>query len=225
MRPKVPGALGVIYDGAFRGIHNARLLRRGLIPVVPMAAAAGGRSSGKARVEKETPYGRVEVTRPDGTKDTIQVHLRAGAPGIVELDETGQPIFTELLRVATKRRPRVRERSYRWYNQYEVPISHGGGTLMLRLDPTEADVARRFNRAENLRPIPPSDPDYRRLYSRRSDAESINRYLDDTCWLGRAHSVGWRGQLLDLIGFGLLLNSVALRRHRGGHAPPGQVAA
>ena len=93
------------------------------------------------------------------------------------------------------------------------------------MDPTDSDSARRFNRAENLRPISPVDPDYQRLYSRRADAESINRFLDDTCWLGRAHSVGWRGQLLDLVGFGLLLNSVALWRHRRGHAPPGQLAA
>lgn len=30
------------------------------------------------------------------------------------------------------------------------------------------------------------------LYRRRNDAESINRHLDDTLWLRRAHSVGNR---------------------------------
>ena len=161
-------------------------------------------------MEKETPYGPVPVLRPDGkTRDSVQVHLRQGQPGIVELNANAEPVFTELVRLSTN----------------EVPASHGGGTLMLRLDAIADDVARKFNRAENLRPFSPSDPDYQRLYPRRADAESINRFLDDTCWLGRAHSVGWQGQLLDLVGFGLLLNSVALWRHRRVHAPPAQVAA
>ncbi len=197
-----------------------------LIPVGPVAAAKGGRSSGQPRVEKETPYGPVPVLRPDGkTRDSVEVHLRQGQPGIVELNANAEPVFTELVRLSTKRRYRVKDGTYRWYNVYEVPASHGGGTLMLRLDAIADDVARKFNRAENLRPFSPSDPDYQRLYPRRADAESINRFLDDTCWLGRAHSVGWQGQLLDLVGFGLLLNSVALWRHRRVHAPPAQVAA
>ena len=41
------------------------------------------------------------------------------------------------------------------------------------------------NRTENVRPIPPSDPDFQRLYRRRNDAESINRALDDTLFLRR----------------------------------------
>ena len=177
-------------------------------------------------MEKETPYGPVPVLRPDGkTRDSVEVHLRQGQPGIVELNANAEPVFTELVRLSTKRRYRVKDGTYRWYNVYEVPASHGGGTLMLRLDAIADDVARKFNRAENLRPFSPSDPDYQRLYPRRADAESINRFLDDTCWLGRAHSVGWQGQLLDLVGFGLLLNSVALWRHRRVHAPPAQVAA
>ena len=222
---RLPGLHGVLYDGAFRGKHNARVLQRGLIPVVPMHAAAGGRSSGKPRVEKETPYGPVEVVRSDGTRDTVQLHLRAGDPGLIELNDKGDPIFTKLVRVTTKRRRRVRAQTFRVYAEYEVPASHGGGRVLLRMDPMKEDAARQFNRAENLRPISPSDPDYQRLYPRRADAESINRYLDDTCWLGRAHSVGWRAQLLDLVGFGLLLNSVALWRHRRSQAPPGRVAA
>jgi hypothetical protein len=39
------------------------------------------------------------------------------------------------------------------------------------------DEARRFNRTENVRPIPPADPDFARLFGRRNDAESINRAL------------------------------------------------
>jgi hypothetical protein len=42
---------------------------------------------------------------------------------------------------------------------------------------------------------------------------------------GRAHSLGAAGQLLDLIGFSLMVNSVAIRRHRAKHAEPVALAA
>jgi hypothetical protein len=79
---------------------------------------------------------------------------------------------------------------------------------------TDEDRARGFNRTEHLRAIPPSSADYSRLYPRRSDSEAINRYLDDTLWLTRAHSVGGPRQLVDLLGFALLVNAVALHRAR-----------
>ena len=40
------------------------------------------------------------------------------------------------------------------------------------------DTKRRFNRTENLRQIPQTAPDFKRLYRRRNDAESINRALE-----------------------------------------------
>jgi hypothetical protein len=46
--------------------------------------------------------------------------------------------------------------------------------------PRLSDRTRRFNRTENVRPIPPSDPDFAHLYARRNDAESINRSLEGT---------------------------------------------
>jgi len=82
---------------------------------------------------------------------------------------------------------------------------------------------RGFNRTENVRPIPPADPDFARLYARRNDAESINRHLDDTLWLGRAHSIGHTRQHLNLLGYALAVNSVALHEHR--RRRPDQLAA
>jgi hypothetical protein len=46
-----------------------------------------------------------------------------------------------------------------------------------RLHQNEADRKRMFNRTENVRPIPPSDADFPRLYGRRNDSESLNRSL------------------------------------------------
>ena len=76
------------------------------------------------------------------------------------------------------------------------------------------DTKRKFNRTENLRPIPLDDPDFDRLYARRNDAESINRHLDDTLWLRRAHSIGHLRQALNLLTYALCINGLALHLHR-----------
>jgi len=52
------------------------------------------------------------------------------------------------------------------------------------------------------------------VYRRRSDIESINRVLDDTMWLGRAHSRGHQRQLVNLLGFALMTNGLAVHLHR-----------
>ena len=110
--------------------------------------------------------------------------------------------------------------------EYDVEHPSGGepARIRVRLDLTEGDQDRGFNRPENLRAIPPSDADYPRLYSRRSDAEAANRVVDDTHYLRRAHSVGHERQLVNLIGFGLAINSVALAQARQ-RAGPAALAA
>ena len=75
----------------------------------------------------------------------------------------------------------------------------GGTTITVPLHPTDDDTARKFNRIENIRQIAPSDPDFKQIYRRPNDAESINRALDDTLWLRRAHSIGHERQHLNLI--------------------------
>jgi hypothetical protein len=84
------------------------------------------------------------------------------------------------------------------YDDYRLPDHLGAGTITIRLHGNADDEKRRFNRTENIRPIPPTDHDFTRLYRRRNDAESINRALD-TMWLRRAHSVGHERQQLTLL--------------------------
>ncbi|MDX6584612.1 MAG: hypothetical protein QOI10_3796 [Solirubrobacterales bacterium] len=223
--PRLPGAHGVLYDGAFRGVHLQRLLRDvGLLPVVPVTAASGGRKAGKPRTERTVSVGEGTIRRPDGGTESCRLFSRAGSLGLGELDEAGDIVFAELRRTKTFRRQNS-DGTWRWYNDYEVPAESGGGTVRVRLDTTDDDRSKKFNRTESLRPIPPADPDYRRLYPRRSDVESINRALDDSMWLGRAHSVGHARQLVDLLGFGLMVNSLALHRRRGALEPPGELPA
>jgi hypothetical protein len=143
----------------------------------------------------------------------VGLYAQGGALGIAELTETGEPIFEPLPRLRTHRNADKSGR-YRWYNDYQLPDRYGSATITVRLHGTDDDIARKLNRTENLRPIPPGDPDFERLFPRRNDAESINRHLDDTMWLGRAHSIGHARQRLNLLGFALTVNSLALHRHR-----------
>ena len=99
----------------------------------------------------------------------------------------------------------------------------GRGTATVRLhrlvgvgvgpDGNAGDAKRKLNRTENLRPIAPSDSVFADLFSRRNDAESINRGLDDTLFLRRAHSVGHRRQTVNLLGYALMVNSLTLLEH------------
>lgn len=211
--PLLPGAQGVLYDGAFRGVHNQVLLAElGLLPIVPVTARAGGKRLRKPREERVTRIEAQVVRTPAGV-ESMQLYARMGAIGLGELDETGEVVFRRLERVGVKRRLNKGGGLYRFYVEYRLPADKGGGIVRVRIDTTTEDGVRKLNRSEHVRGIPTDDPDWFRLYPRRSDAESINRALDDTLWLRRAHSKGRHRQLFELMGFALMTNALAVYRH------------
>jgi len=169
-------------------------------------------------VEKTT---LVETKTLNG--QTISLYARGGAIGVGRLDDEGEVVFVPLDRVRTHRNADGNGR-YRWYNDYRIPADLGSGTLTVRLHGNDEDVKRRLNRTENVRPIAPTDPDFKDLFRLRNDAESINRGLDDTMYLRRAHSVGHRRQLVNLLGFALMVNGLALLEHRRRRADAAQAA-
>jgi hypothetical protein len=228
LAPLAPGAQGVIYDTALRGTHHQRLLRDlGLLPVNRVTAAKASantprRGDGR-RQPKSVHLEDKTITDPTGRSHTLRLYAQDGALGLGELTDTGALTFTPLERIRTHRNADKSGR-YRWYNDYRLPDRYGAGTLTVRLHGNDQDTARKLNRTENLRPIPQADPDFARLYPRRNDAESINRDLDDTLYLRRAHTVGHARQHLNLLGYALVVNAVALHRHRRNRAPD-QLAA
>lgn len=217
--PLAPGAQAIVYDTALRGVHHQELLRDlGLLSVNRVAAASKGswkprRSEGR-RVAKSVHL-EDSTVRTDQGLITVSLYAQDGAVGVVELDEVGDRSFELLRRIRTHRNS-DKSGAFRWYNDYELPERLGGGVVTIRLHGNGDDVQRRFNRTENVRPIPVTDPDFDRLYARRNDAESINRHLEDTLFLGRAHSVGLRRQHVDLIGYGLMVNGLTLWHHEQG---------
>lgn len=225
--PTAPGALGVIYDGALRGKHHAELMRDlGWLSINKVTAAEVATRNGKLvkRVEKMT---HIEDKTVNGK--TVRLFASGCAIGVVEFDHNGNQEFVELKRRRTMRRE-DKNGKFRWYNEY---LLADGNKVVVRLDTTEQDVERKLNRSENVRQIPQTDVDFKRLYGRRADAESINRQLDDSLWLGRAHSKGALRQSVNLIGYALMVNSLALYLHaKQGAAldpetdsPPGAAAA
>jgi hypothetical protein len=50
-----------------------------------------------------------------------------------------------------------------------------------------------------------------------SDAESINRGIEDTLYINRATAKGWRRQMVDLLGHARLVNAITLARCRARH--------
>jgi hypothetical protein len=128
LRPLVPGAQGVIYDTALRGVHHQTLLRElGLLPI--------NRVSGSAALSKEhrSARGRYERTihiedRPillgDGSVRVLRLVARGGAIGLEDSTGDGSHEFVELRRIRTLR---FRDNSglYRWYNEYILPELYG----------------------------------------------------------------------------------------------------
>jgi hypothetical protein len=47
---------------------------------------------------------------------------------------------------------------------------------------------------------------------------SLNRALEDTLFLGRAHNLGWRRQQVEVLGWALMVNALTVARHRAAGA-------
>lgn len=215
-------AQAVIYDGALRGVHHQTLLRDlGLLTVNRVTAQTGVRNksnTSKQRVEQTTYVETKTISTPAGEHE-LQIFAKGGQVGLAEVADTGEMMSIPLERIRTHR-AQSKAGTYRWYNDYQLPDKYGSGVLTVRLHGNDDDQKRRFNRTENVRPIPPGDPDFARLYPRRNDAESINRHLDDTLWLRRAHSVGHRRQALNVLTYALGVNAMAVHLHGQRHGPP-----
>jgi len=121
---------------------------------------------------KSTVVERRTITGAAGTASTVDLYACDGAIGVTRLLGTGEQQFEELRRVRTHRNA-DKNGKFRWYNDYQFAERLGGGTITVRLHATDEDTKRKFNRTENVRPIPSTDPDFARLCRRRNDAESI----------------------------------------------------
>ncbi|HUY06406.1 MAG TPA: hypothetical protein VMU99_04015 [Acidimicrobiales bacterium] len=96
---------------------------------------------------------------------------------------------------------------------WKIPDEEGGGTINLRLDQTRDDVARKFNRSENLRAFSERwDPDeYSYLANSRNDTESGNRTAKRHLTDKRGRSLGAAGKHLDMLAHAFSQNAMTRR--------------
>jgi hypothetical protein len=223
LAPLVPGATGAMFDTVLRGTHVDRLERStGWIILNPVTAKSVDKKTNE-RVEKDMYLRTVQIKHPDGGADDVAIWICGGRLARLEFTEDGTEILVPLERVGNPVRHNPNG-DYRTYVEYRVPSPRGGRGVTIR-EATYNRPEDTFNRAENLRQIPPGDPDYQRLIGRRSDAEAANRIIDDHLYLRRAISVGAQGQLFDLICHAFLQNSLARYRHSSRGRPDPAIAA
>src|SRR5207248_2232806 len=98
LAPLLPGAHGVIYDTALRGVHHQHLLRNlGWLTINRVTAAqASTPNTPRRRIPKSAHVETKTITLPDGTRTAVQLYASDGAIGVGELDDRGDLTFVPL---------------------------------------------------------------------------------------------------------------------------------
>ena len=85
-------------------------------------------------------------------------------------------------RVARRQTKRDRKTDGRWafYARHTLTCrsTDGPHDWWEPLTPTHTDEVHKFNRSDYLRVLPPTDPDYSRVYGMRADTESLNAQFE-----------------------------------------------
>ncbi|WP_151478320.1 hypothetical protein [Streptomyces albicerus] len=194
-----PGCMGVLYDGAFRGIHRDAIARYGGLVINKQ------HKGNEPQFYESLRPGRCihELWAADG-RIAEKVHFADGT--------------AELVPVPIKRLERRGIQTFRWYHLLAIPCRHGVhehrvavGTTSRKGErpPGESDEERGFHRAEHLQQIPELTRTHQLVYPYRSDAESGHSQLDASLWNGRLISYGVEAQQLLTLGFVLAQNSTS----------------
>ncbi len=190
---------GICYDGAFRGVHIDYVMKRGMIALVPTHAGTA----------VPTPLGPIKCQCGDSHElwtDKGRLHERT-------ILDTGEAHLHPLpiTRVYDRRTPKG---TYRWYIEY-APLC--GTVRSERIDNTERDIKKGYNRAEHLRQFTKTEEGgslYDRCYGWREDSESLNNTLDRTLYGGRITAHSAIRQHSVMIGFALGRNAIAAFIHQ-----------
>jgi hypothetical protein len=205
------GIQAVVYDGAFRGVHHQTLMSElGLIVVNKVHAAT--RADDDARTYRQIPLGAwTHTIRGRECRHTLVAHR--GAAYDSNLDDSGHLVLTgPLERRQVRRYPRGRQGGWRFTLGVTVPCPKGEFTAWISPHPQAGDGGH--GRPDQFRLLPETDPHFQTLYGLRNDSESINSGYKRTLVADRAAALGWRRQVLDLVSWALLTNTLAWHRHR-----------
>ncbi|MEU8870169.1 hypothetical protein AB0D24_03230 [Streptomyces javensis] len=198
------GCMGVLYDGALRGMHRDVIARRGRLLINKQHKGATPRyirtlDFGHCRHELWSNNGRVHERAflDDGTSTLI-------------------PLSVNKL----ERRPSTH--THRWYHLLAIPCPRGphrhresvGVTSTIgEQSQGQSDTETGFHRAENLLQIPDNTAVHQNLYGGREDTEAGFSQLDRSLWNRRMIAFGAEAQSLVVLGFLLAQNATSAARY------------
>ena len=192
-------AQAIVYDGALRGTHHNQLMHTTGCLVLTKVHAAARRDGTK--IARTIPL-TTRHHHPDAAPCSHTLVIHDGAIHDSSIDSHGQLQLGEPL-------DRHQVRRYRTRTGYRFSL---GIHIACPREPFTAWISPHPH-ADQLRLLPETDPDFAALYGLRNDAESNNNSYKATLPSRRAAALGWRRQLLDAIGWAILINSRAYARH------------
>lgn len=214
--PLLPAARAFAYDGAWKGVHiQALMTEYGVESVCSVTAAAAEKHvDGQvvARVPKRAEVEVISVAGRSGKPVLVKILAEDGAAGIEVPSADGTPVFVKLKQGRVHRNGTWGH--FQWYGEYELPPELNCQTIHIRLHGDDEDKGGAKRRPEILRAIAPGSPVFDRLYSRRSDVESLHRNIENRTYWNRAHSLGASRQLFDQICHARLVNAITKGRAR-----------
>ncbi|MFD4135630.1 hypothetical protein [Streptomyces goshikiensis] len=197
------GCLGVLYDGAFRGMHRDVIARRGKLLINKQHKGA------KPRYLRTLDYGRCrhELWANKGRAHE-RVFLDTGTTTLLPL-----PIL--------KLQRRASPHTHRWYHVLAVPCPRGAHehrepvgitTAPGEREDGQSDIETGFHRAEHLLQIPDATGTHQALYGGREDTEAGFSQLDRSLWNRQMIAFGADAQSLVILGFLLAQNATSAAR-------------
>lgn len=199
------GIQAVVYDGAFRGVHHDLLMTElGLVVVNKVHAS---KREEERRIHRKVPLGQWS----HNVRRRVCTHTLVAWNGSVHdatFDDGGTLVLSEpLARKQIRRYDRGAGNGWRFSLGVTVPCPRE--PFVAWISPHRQPGERGAGRPDQLRLLPESDSYFQTLYGKRNDSESINSSYKRTLLVDRAAARGWRRQVLDLMSWGLLMNSLA----------------
>ncbi|MFD6986554.1 hypothetical protein ACFWAX_38680, partial [Streptomyces sp. NPDC059956] len=208
LKDALPHCMGVVYDGAFRGVHRDALARTGLLAINKQHGSVA-----------PVFYERISPCRSGHELWCDQGRIAES----IRIDD-GTRILEPL--PITKLEHRAGASKSRWYHVLKIPCRHGDhdyrvpvGITTTPADRTlrsadtgkriKSDSERGFHRAEYLQQIPEASLTHQLLYPYRADSESVHSQFDQSLWNRRMIAYGVDRQKIFVLGFALSQNATS----------------
>lgn len=212
LKDALPDCMGVVYDGAFRGVHRDALARTGLLAINKQHGSVA-----PVFYERISPCRKGHELWCDQGRIAESIRIDDGTRILEPL-----PII--------KLEHRAGATKSRWYHLLKIPCRHGDHDYRVPVGITttpadrslrstdtgrrlKSDTERGFHRAEYLQQIPEASLTHQLLYPYRADSESVHSQFDQSLWNRRMIAYGVDRQKIFVLGFALSQNATSHQIH------------